>query len=228
MNSKEVMIALGSAVIGASATIGAVYLNIYAQKPEYEVTTNSCSEKGPEEVWIENLDTGDKRKIEGADIPAALDRVTNISNTGAKTITDADLHINIENPTKSQIMQELVFFESPLSKHKIIANDDGTVFRISLKDFNPKDKISIVTTSTRTLGISVIGKMNGLTINTRISRDQSCGWFSNMSYGGVIAYSKIDKDCEIPRDTLNLQCDKKYSIPTPKDFPPGRARLIFK
>jgi hypothetical protein len=225
--SKIAVASFGITLIAGGAS-GAI-LNHFWEKEEFEVSANSCSAKGPEKAFIENVKSGHRVQVPLSEMPAVLDRVTNIINTGKKPIDGEDIYIAVDNEIGAKLLQSTIFFESPLSKHELIADESGTTFKIKLKNFNPRDMISVLIASDRQIGITVLSKGSGFTLQSRFQRQQTCSLFSSISsYGGVVAYSKVAEDCSMDPETLSLRCSGGAHFQIPPDFPPGPARLIFR
>src|SRR5205085_2123844 len=132
------------------------------------------------------------------------------------------IHIAVDREPNSTVLHTMVFYESPLSKHELVADSGGEVFKIKLKNFNPSDTITLVVASQRQVRVSVNSKAAGFTLHSIFSPGEFCGWLRR-SYGGVVAYSKIAEGCTVG-EGLSLSCEGRHTIRIPADFPPGRAR----
>ncbi len=210
----------------AGGVIGSIF-TYYIEKDEYGISVTSCSEKGPEKVFLKNLETGYRVQIPSSGVPIALERITNVVNTGSKNISDEDLFISIDNEVGTRIHQVTIFFGNVLDNHEIRSSPDGLLHRIKLKNFNPNDRLSVLVTSERTVGITVNSKGNGYTTSTEVGRQDTCSMFSDRSYGGKIVFSKLDEGCTLNPQNLSLNCTTTHGYTIPKDFPPGRAILQF-
>jgi hypothetical protein len=213
----------------AIALLGAIgwLVNLYFQKDEYSISASSCSESGPEKVYLENLDTGYRVQLPTGAIPTEVERITNITNAGKKSIGGEYIYISVDNHIGAKIFQTTIFYESPLSQHELVADEAGTKFRVKLKNFNPGDRLSVLVASDREIGLDVLSKGAGYTLQSSFQRKGSCDVLSTLSYGGTIAYSKVADGCTLNKTDLSLGCTGTGLYPIPPNFPPGRARLIF-
>jgi hypothetical protein len=229
-SKSSILQTIGSIVgiLGGIAGLIAFVNTFFYEKEDYSISVTSCSEKGPEKAFIENMDTKYRVEVPVSQFPVALERVTNIKNNGKKTINDQDIHIAINDKGEAHIRQTTVFYESALSKHELISDSSGRTFRIKLKNFNPKDQISVLISSDRSVGLDVMSKGEGYTLDSHYKSSESCAPFSRMSYGGIIAFNKVSDECELDKTNLSLHCNLTQSFKLPEGIPPGRARLFFK
>jgi hypothetical protein len=217
-----ILAVLGSGVAGSLTTL-------YLQKEDYAIAATSCSQRDPQKAFIEHVETGREVEVPLDKVPIQLYRVTRITNIGKKTISDEDLHILIDNDMDAKIWHTMILYENPLPQHPLFPtdypNEDGTTFRVRLKNFNPHDTISVIVNSNRQIGITVLGKGAGFTLLSSFKKER-CGMFGSIDYSGFLAYTKAGENCAIHSVDHSLACwfPGSYLI-VPPGFPTtGRIR----
>ncbi|WP_353472075.1 hypothetical protein PVT71_12310 [Salipiger sp. H15] len=155
-----------------------------------------------------------------------ITHVLTITNDGKEVLTDQDINLSFSpriwdeqlrsgqplDGTKFELLELTVFLESALAQHVIDFDLDRPAQRITLKDFNPGDTISVLVESPYQLDAGVSAKGPGLTVSETFT--SGC---TTDGYGGYAVYRDFSPRCApVPFPDLGLSCTYNMEIKMPE------------